>query len=45
MDLEKFSEEKRIQAYGKSRNLLVISINTTESTLASAISDLALYYI
>ncbi|CAD8113387.1 unnamed protein product [Paramecium primaurelia] len=42
MDLEKFSEEKRIQAYQKTRNLLVISINTTESTLASAISDLAL---
>ncbi|CAK89330.1 unnamed protein product (macronuclear) [Paramecium tetraurelia] len=42
MDLEKFSEEKRIQAYEKTRNLLVISINTTESTLASATTDLAL---
>jgi hypothetical protein len=34
LNLERFSEEKKVEAYNKARRLLVVSINVTESTLA-----------
>jgi hypothetical protein len=41
LSLERFAEDKRIEAYNKARNFLVISLNVASTALANAQSDLA----
>ncbi|KAM3134085.1 hypothetical protein pb186bvf_013811 [Paramecium bursaria] len=45
LSLERFAEDKRVQAFNKARNLLTISINVTTTSIANALSELALQYI
>jgi hypothetical protein len=39
--LERFAEDKRIEAYKKARNLLTISLNVANSDLANVQTELA----
>ncbi|CAD8155636.1 unnamed protein product [Paramecium octaurelia] len=41
LSLLRFAEDKRVEAYKKSRNFVVIALNVAGSALANAISDLA----
>jgi hypothetical protein len=41
LSLLRFAEDKRLEAYKKSRNFVVIALNVAGSALANAISDLA----
>lgn len=41
LSLERFAEDKRVEAYKKARNFLVISLNVAGTALANATSDLA----
>jgi hypothetical protein len=40
LDLERFAESKRVEAYKKARNLLTVSINATQTALANATIEL-----
>lgn len=40
--MERFAEDKRIEAYNKVRNLLTISITVTESALSNATTEMAM---
>lgn len=37
----RFAEDRRVEAYKKARNFVVIALNVAGSALANAVSDLA----
>jgi hypothetical protein len=43
LDLERFAESKRVEAFNKARRMLTISINVTETAVANLTVELNRY--